>query len=135
MKLTNTVFTALELCVALLPQPGTAWLVQLWDTQPNCATSGGGGADTERGGVPCQQECGLLGLLDVQSMLITDWDDNCTVSLYPQGDEAPCMNAPVWEKSKEEVAQDGELVANNWTYQVGLSGKGTIYMGYSCGRQ
>ncbi|RYO87782.1 hypothetical protein DL766_004620 [Monosporascus sp. MC13-8B] len=63
---TRTVLTMLP----LLSQT-SAWLIEFWDTQPNCGDHGGT-ADTERGGLPCQESCSLLGLEDVQAMLISD---------------------------------------------------------------
>ncbi|OTB08124.1 hypothetical protein M426DRAFT_7930 [Hypoxylon sp. CI-4A] len=117
----------------LLAQTTNAWLVEMWDSQPNCGDNGGA-ADTERGGVAFQENCSLLGLEDVKAAKISDWDDGCKVSFYNGAPEnAGCLGDPVWEKFKEEVAHDGRLVDNNWSCQIGLEGKGIMYVQYSCG--
>ncbi|RYP04163.1 hypothetical protein DL764_004630 [Monosporascus ibericus] len=132
MHASSTV-TRIVLTILPLLSQTSAWLVEFWDTQPNCGDNGGA-ADTERGGLPYQENCSLLGLEDVQAMLISDWDDGCKVSLFDGSpSSALCMGEPVWEKYKEEVAEDGNLADNNYSCQVNIEGRGVTYVSYKCG--
>ena len=125
-------FYALSLAIPPLLGQTDAWLLEFWDMQPNCGDNGGA-ADTERGGLPCQENCSLLGLEDVQAMLISDWDDGCKVSLYDGNpSSAGCMGEPIWERTKEEADDDGELADGNYSCQVSLEGMGIVYVSYTC---
>ncbi|KAI0427234.1 hypothetical protein F5Y09DRAFT_344877 [Xylaria sp. FL1042] len=120
--LARTTLSTIALLMLTLFGQSNAWLVQFWDTQPHCALDH---ADTERGGQACQENCSLLGLEDVRTIRISDWDDGCTVSLY-NGNSFPCEGDPVWELSKQEAADSGRLVDNNWTCLQDLNGMGII---------
>lgn len=105
------------------------WLLEFWDTQPNCGDNGGS-ADTERGGLVGQGYCSLIALEDIKAMKISDWDDGCKVSLY--AGTSPCSGEPVWEAYKEEMAEQNLLVDNNWTCKIGLEGHAILYAEYNC---
>lgn len=105
------------------------WLIEFWATQPNCGDNGGK-ADTERGGLVGQGYCAMVAIEDIRAMKISDWDDGCKVSLY--AGRLPCSGEPVWEAFKEEVADEGRLVDNNWTCKVGLVGKAINSVEYNC---
>ncbi|KAI0532631.1 hypothetical protein GGR58DRAFT_489540 [Xylaria digitata] len=106
-----------------------AWLVQFWDTQGVCALDH---ADTERGGLACQENCSLLGLEDVRAIRISDWDDGCTVGLWPLDSYGCTSGEPVWELSKEDAEANGELVDGNWSCQRNLDGMGVVFVSYFC---
>ncbi|CAJ2502553.1 Uu.00g099470.m01.CDS01 [Anthostomella pinea] len=71
--------------------------------------------------------------LGLNAMLVTDWDDGCTVTIYP-GDSFTCEGDPLFQKSKKEAKDDG-LLSDDGSYmcRTGFPGGfGPYYASYIC---
>ncbi|KAK8017341.1 hypothetical protein PG993_013667 [Apiospora rasikravindrae] len=109
-----------------------AWLLEFWASQVRCSKDGDGiKADTERGGVAGKGYCAMISLDGgPKAMKISEWDDGCKVSVY--AGSSPCTGEPVWERFKEEMAEAGRLVDNDWTCVIGLEGMSITSAEYNC---
>ncbi|KAK8135546.1 hypothetical protein PG984_003486 [Apiospora sp. TS-2023a] len=108
-----------------------AWLLEFWATQGRCSKGGPAvKADTERGGLAGQGYCAMVSLDQIKAMKISQWDSGCKVSLY--AGSYPCTGKPVWESYKEEMAEAGRLVDNDWTCVIDLEGKSVTSAEYNC---
>jgi hypothetical protein len=110
------------------------WNIKWWFHQPNCGGGMDEGGDTERGGAPgWQQDCNMLAMPELQSMLITNLEDGCTVSLYPTA-ALGCDGEPLWSKSKEALIEDEDWdEEGNYTCQTNIDASGEIgYWSYTC---
>lgn len=114
-------------------QTANAWLLEFWGTQNSCHKSGDTVADSEAGGLPNQGNDCMMAYYDLEAMLVTDWDDGCTVKLYA-GDNLECEGTVLFEKNKEQAGEDGDL-SDDGTYMclTDLAGAaGPYYASYTC---
>lgn len=89
----------------------------------------------EKGGLSHQSnKCMLLGMEQVRTMMVSDWDDNCHVALYPRESYGCTTGDPIWKMTKQEVADRGNLVDNNWTCftNLNIDGGPVYYAAYLC---
>lgn len=108
----KSTLTVIGLAATLFASQANSWTVGLYATQNSCG--GDWAPDTSRSGAAKQtSSCIGHGLVDVQAMNISNWDDGCRISCY---DDWMCDHDPIVEFRKENE----ELVDNNWSCINGL---------------
>lgn len=116
-------------------QAANAWLLEFWGTQSNCAKQGNTAADNEAGGLSGDSNSCMMAYYDLKAMKVTEWDDGCTVKVYA-GDSLDCRGEVIYEKTKEEADEDGELADSDdgqFMCLTGLAGHpGPYYASYEC---
>lgn len=77
----------------------------------------------------------MVSIDTIQAMLVKDWDDGCTLSLYAEDTKGgPCGADPFWKYSKEQIVEMGRYnEADGYTCQQNIDQKGTVaYYSYTC---
>ncbi|KAK9773963.1 putative Ecp2 effector protein domain-containing protein [Seiridium cardinale] len=119
-------------------QGANAWKIETWGTQDTCHLTTGAAPDSPAvtGHKGESKECAEVYPL-TQAMLITNWDNDCKVTLY--AGVGVCfggMGTPVFSMTKKQASDQG-LLSNDESYgsymcKTGIEGQGPFYVTYSC---
>lgn len=74
----------------------------------------------------------MMAYYDLEAMLVTDWDDGCTVKLY-DGKSLMCEGDVIVEYSKEQAQADNRMSDEGFMCLTNLAGEmGPYYAAYVC---